>query len=140
MMWNGKGFIGGETMKTVKRVISVMSALVAILLLGGCLPAVPPSPGVGGPLLPGLALTCLTPLAILFVIALILLLIFYLVRGGSRDSRTAEPAARGIARRRYAAGEINYDELQEILRHLDETEKGGIGKSRHGTDNAANVV
>jgi len=129
-------------MKTVKRIILMMSALMAVLLLGGCLPAVPPSPGVGGPILPGMALSCLTPLAILFVIALIVVLILYLVRGGSsgsplvappakkiirnesHDVRTVEPAAKEIARRRYAAGEISYEELQEILRHLDETGKG----------------
>ena len=114
-------------MKTFKWVLSVPLVLAAISLLGGCLPG---PPGPAAPLPPGLALSCLTPLAILVVVALIVALVVYLIRSkeatagnvGTPTKRIAEPSAREIARRRYASGEISYEELQEILRRLDESE------------------
>ncbi len=114
-------------MKTFERILPISLVIAAVLLLGGCLPG---PAGPAAPLPPGLAISCLTPLAILVVIALIVALVVYLVRGREATGpgtitpvkRTPEPSAREIARRRYASGEITYDELQEILRILDQTE------------------
>ncbi len=119
-------------MGNVKKVFAAVSILAALVLLGGCAP-VPPGPGA--PIPPGLALSCLLPLAILLVIALMAALVVYIAR--NRPGSAVQPATKSqtgggtldlpaeeIARRRYASGEITYDELQQILRNLRDAGKG----------------
>ncbi|MCD6289766.1 MAG: hypothetical protein J7M34_04625, partial [Anaerolineae bacterium] len=72
--------------------------LVMVLLLGGCAPAVLPAPAALIP--PDLALSCLTPLAILLVVALIAALVLHLVRGGSSLGGAGISSAEEIAQRR----------------------------------------
>ncbi len=118
-----------------KKAMLIILFLAAMLLLSGCLPAAPPGPAAPFP--PGLILSCLTPLAVLTLLVLLIAGLFFVAEHHSTDGKTekgeeetaprasggAGTSAKEIARRRYAAGEITYDELQEILRHLDESER-----------------
>ncbi len=128
-------------MKNLKKVSVAVSILAALVLLGGCAP-VPPGPGV--PIPPGMAFSCMLPLVILLVIALIAALVVYIVRNRPpmpRDSsRLDKKATSGvvtgkgsldlpaeeIARRRYASGEITYEEFQQILRNLHSAGRGDV--------------
>ncbi len=94
-------------------------------LLGGCFPG-PAGPVAPAP--PGAGLSCVVLLAMVLACALVAGVAVYLVwnkvgRGTPRPLATKGPeeSAEEVARRRYAGGEITYEELQEILRHLEET-------------------
>jgi len=108
-------------MRVLRSLLLVSLFLFAAFMLGGCVPVGPP---LGRPIPLGVALSCLTPLAILLILALIAGLIIYIARNWSSGAKPSEPAAKEIARKRYAGGEITYEEYQEILRHLDETRTG----------------
>ena len=128
-------------MKSIKKVFVWMSVLALLVLLSGCAP-IPPGPGA--PIPPGVAFSCMLPLVILLVIAIIAALLVYIVRNkpptppdlGKPDKRATSGVVAGkvsldlsaeeIARRRYASGEITYEEFQQILRNLRNAEKGDV--------------
>ncbi len=116
-------------MKRLRWMFLGLLGLGITLLLGGCFPG-PAGPGAPAP--PGVGLLCLVPLAIGVILAVIVAVVVYLVwnkeaGGVSQGLMAKKPAmsAEEIARRRYASGEITYEELQEILRHLEETRERG---------------
>ncbi len=127
-------------MKELKKAPIAVLVLASLVLLVGCAPA---PPGPGAPMPPEMTFFCLLPLVILLIIALIAALIIYIVRnkpslppvapgeigkkdvgGGMTGKSFPDLPAEEIVRRRYASGEITYEEFQQIIRNLRSAERG----------------